>query len=357
MAKKAIGEMAIFYGDKLNDGMYDNGVWMDILDIPYLSRLEEASLYKTIIHTMWLDSIGWHKEIRNRYPHVKLIGLSDHPLSTHISRLTAKQQHAYIEDLQYLDGIMALTEEERQWYQTAVPSIPVERVGLPFPVSKYEEKYGKFRNQERDIIGLGVGAADNDRNFVSNILAFQKLQLKNPELVGVFLSVPHQLIPYCSYWADRVENVFIHERTEMSEFYEMLARCKFVINLADRNTPGRIQGEAAFFDVPVIGSNRLELQNELFPQWAVSPYALEDVVEHGQWILDNPMAADALASTARIKLEAGYDYSASLKRFQKLLYRIGGEAKWESLTQGSSEPPSTSTGKRLEEPSLSIPQT
>jgi hypothetical protein len=292
MAERAIGEMAIFYGDKQNNGQYDNGVWMDLLDIPYLRKIEEASLYKTVIRTLWLESIGWSKEIRNRYPHVRLIGLSDHPLSTHISKLPANQQH--------LDGIMALTEEERQWYQVAVPSIPVEYVGLPFPFERYEELYGSFRSQEKKYIGLGVGAADNDRNFVSNILAFRKLQLRNPDLVGVFLSVPDQLIPYCSYWADLVDNMYIHQRNGMADFYKMLSQCKLVINLADRNTPGRLQGEAAFFNVPVVGSNRLELQRKLFPDLAVSP---DQGIE------------------ANYKIHQ-FNYGESLKRFNNLIKRI-----------------------------------
>lgn len=318
----AKGEMAMFYGDKPNFGEYDNGVWQDILDIPYINKIEEAGLYKTIIHTMWLDAVGWHREIRNRYPQVKLIGLSDHPLSTHISRLTANKQAAYIDDLMYLDGIMALTEEERQWYQTAMPSIPVERVGLPFPVDNYTKLYGNLRSNEKVFIGLGVGAADNDRNFVSNILAFRKLQLNNPDIVGIFLSVPHQLMPYCAYWADRLENVFIHERTEMGEFYEMLSQCKFVISLADRNTPGRIQGEAAFFNVPVIGSNRLELQNELFPEFAVSPFSIEEVVTHAQRLLDSEELGKALSEQARERLLENYSYKKSLERFNNLLARI-----------------------------------
>lgn len=317
----AKGDMAMFFGDKPNFGEYDNGVWQDILDIPYILKLEEAGMYKTIIHTMWFDAIGWHKEIKNRFPQVKLIGLSDHPL-THISRLPANKQTAYIDDLMYLDGIMVLTEEERQWYQTAMPSIPVERVGLPFPVKNYSELYGSLLDNEKEFIGLGVGAADNDRNFVSNILAFRKLQLTNPDIVGIFLSVPPQLMPYCAYWADRLENVFIHERTEMGEFYEMLSRCKFVISLADRNTPGRLQGEAAFFNVPVIGSDRLELQRELFPEWATSPYSIEEVVAMAKWILDNPAGAHHITELAKEKLLKSYNYEKGLERFNNLLERI-----------------------------------
>lgn len=328
MANKAVGDIAIFYGDKQNNGMYDNGVWMDLLDIPFITRLEEASLYRTVIRTLWIEATvqGWSKEIRNRYPHVRQIGLSDHPLSTHISKLPANRQYAYLSDLQYLDGIMALTEEERQWYQVALPSVPVERVGLPFPEENYEKLFGHLRSQERDIIGLGVGAADNDRNFVSNILAFRKLQLKNPDLVGVFLSIPDQLMPYCSYWTDRVDNLFIHQRPKvednMHEFYEMLSRCKFVINLADRNTPGRIQGEAAFFDVPVIGSDRLELQGELFSSLAVQPYELEAVVDMGQMLLDDPELALTLGKNAHERLVSEYSYAKSKDRFDKLIRRI-----------------------------------
>lgn len=324
MAVKAIGDMAIFYGDKENQGQYDNGIWMDILDIPYLSNIEEAGLYKTIIRTLWLESTGWSREIKNKYPHVTLIGLSDHPLSTHISRLSANQQHAYISDLEYLDGIMALTEEERQWYSIAVPSKPVERVGLPFPFESYEAKYGALRNSEKRYIGLGVGASDNDRNFVSNLMAFRYLQLHNPDLVGVFLSIPKQLMPYVIYWAEQIDNVYIQEREDMPEFYDILSQCQFVINLADRNTPGRIQGEAAFFEIPVIGSNRLELQRELFPSLAVTPYAIEEVVRNGQALLDNPKQAEHLGKIAHKKLEK-YSYAHSRERFNKLLNRIRGD--------------------------------
>lgn len=324
MGTRTISDTAIFYGDKENKGMYDNGIWMHILDIPYIQRIEEASLYSIVIRTLWLDSIGWSREIKTRWPQIKLIGLSDHPLSTHISRLAANKQAAYIDDLQYLDGIMTLTEEERQWYQTAMPSIPVEYVGLPFPTKSYETLYGKLRSSKKEFIGLGVGAADNDRNFVSNILAFRKLQLKNPDLVGLFLSVPPQLMPYCAFWADRLENVFIHERTEMGEFYEMLSRCKLVFNLADRNTPGRLQGEAAFFGVPVIGSDRLELQNVLFPQWAVSPFELEKAVHFAQQILDHPDNAAITADVGREILEENFGYKISKEKFMHLLSKTEG---------------------------------
>jgi glycosyltransferase involved in cell wall biosynthesis len=318
----AQGELAIFYGDKQNQGDFDNGVWMDILKIPYIQRLEEASLFRTVIRTLWLEASGWSQEIRQRYPHVTQIGLSDHPLSTHISRLDAARQYAYLSDLNMLDGLMALTEEERQFYQTLLPHIPVEHVGLPFPVESYETRYGHLRNNEKQYIGLGVGASDNDRNFVSNILAFRKLQLNNPSLVGVFLSIPDQLLQYCSYWAEKLDNVFIHRRVDMDDYYDVLSQCKFVFNLADRNTPGRLQGEAAFFNIPVVGSNRFELQNKLFPQWAITPFSIEDAVTKGQWILDNKDEADFLSKQAHGTLVEEYNYENSKLKFQRLLDKI-----------------------------------
>lgn len=324
MGTKVISDTAIFYGDKPNTGQYDNGVWIDVLKVPWLTKIEQSQNFDIIIRTLWIDSSGWSKTIKSQWPHIKLIGLVDHPLSAHISKLPADRQYAFISDLQYLDGIMALTEEERQWYQVAVPSKPVERVGLPFPFEAYEEKFGALRKSDKDIIGLGVGASDNDRNFISNILAFQKLQLRNPDLKGVFLSIPSHLIPYCAYWADRVDNLYIHQRVEMGEYYEMLARCKFVINLTDRNTPGRLQGEAAFFGVPVIGSNRLELQQELFPNFSVKPYELEKVVELGQALLDSPKLSKEASAFAFEGLKE-YNYENSIKRYESLLARIKGE--------------------------------
>ncbi len=65
---------AIFYGDKRNIGDYDNGIWMDILGIPFLEKLEQAGDYDVIIRTLWLESIGWSQEIRKRFPHVIQIG-------------------------------------------------------------------------------------------------------------------------------------------------------------------------------------------------------------------------------------------------------------------------------------------
>jgi hypothetical protein len=324
MAVRAIGDMAIFYGDKQNTGEYDNGVWMDLLDIPYIQKKEEAGLYQTVIRTLWIEATGWTKEIRDRYPHVTQIGLSDHPLSTHVSRLPAERQYAYLADLEYLDGIMALTEEERQFYQTVLPSKPVVRVGLPFPVEKYESRYGHLRNSEREYIGLGVGAADNDRNFISNLLVFQNLKLRYPDLQGVFLSVPHQLMPYCIYMADRFDGVYIHQRTNMGEYLEILNRCKFVISLPDRNTPGRLQGEAAFFKIPVVGSDRLELQEELFPDTSVQPFALQDALELSLRLLEDTQWAERVADESYHVLTENYNYAKSKEKFDELVKLIKG---------------------------------
>jgi hypothetical protein len=319
------GDLAIFYGDKRNDGQYDNGVWMDLLDIPFIQRIEEAKDFKTVIRTLWLDAAGWSKEIRSRYPEVVQVGLSDHPLSTHISRLPADKQLEYISDLQFLDGLMALTSEERSWYKSAVPSIPVIKAGLPFPVEKYETKYGHLRESPRDIIGIGVGAADNDRNFISNLLVFRELRRKNPNLVGVFLSIPHQLMPYCTYMADNFDGVYIHQRENMNSYMEFLARCKLVISMADRNTPGRIQGEAAFFKIPVVGSDRLELQTELYPDLAVKPFDVETAVDMAHRVINDSDESEFISAMAFDKLVSQYDYEPSRKKFEHLLERIRGE--------------------------------
>lgn len=318
MAKPKI---AIFYGDKKNRGDYDNGVWMDLLGIPYEQEYEKAGDYDIIIRTMWLEAIGVTKFIRDKFPHVKQIGLSDHPLSTHVSKMTADKQVAYIKDLEFLDAVMALTEEEREWYQVAIPSKPVMKVGLPFPFESYTERFANLRKEDREYIGLGVGASDNDRNFISDVLVFQRLLLENPQLKGVFLSIPPQLMAYCTLLCDKYPNMYIQERTNMDDFYGILTRCQFVLSLADRNTPGRLQGEAAFFNIPVIGSNRLELQTELFPDLAVKPYELEKATKLGQFLLDNPTTATTLGVQAEQKLQK-YNYRSSKRRFNALLKQI-----------------------------------
>lgn len=315
--------MAIYFGDKPNTGEYDNGVWMHLLGIPYIQRIEEAANYDLIIRTLWIESTlqGWSKEIRTKYPAVKQIGLSDHPLSTHISKMETYNQVAYLADLQYLDGIMALTEEERQWYQVAVPSIPVVKTGLPFPFETYDQRFKAFQESDKQYIGLGVGASDNDRNFISSWAAFRLLHAVYPDEKGLFLSIPQQLLQQTNYLASVAPNVFLHERNDMEEFYDLLSQCKFVISLADRNTPGRIQAEAAYFGVPVIGSNRLELQNELFPELAVKPYELEKVSNLANVLLQDPEWGYLLADKAKERLQK-YNYRASKRRFNALVKEI-----------------------------------
>ena len=320
MAKLRIAQ---YFGDKLNSGMYDNGVWMNLLKIPFLQTIDQARDFDVIIRTLWIESTvqGWSKEIRNRFPHIIQIGLSDHPLSTHISKMPAENQIRYINDLQYLDGILALTEEEREWYQIAVPARPVIKAGLPFPFESYQEKYGHLRNNpDKKYIGLGVGASDNDRNFISSWLVFTRLKLVYPDLVGIFLSIPDFLIPYCSQLADASGDVYIQKREDMGEFYDTLSQCKFVINLADRNTPGRLQGEAAFFGVPVIGSDRLELQRELFPELTVRPYELEKAYTLAAGLLDEKYPK-VFMERAYENLKH-YSYRASVRKFNKLLAQI-----------------------------------
>ena len=320
-----LGDLAMFYGDKRNDGQFDNGIWMDILDIPFLQKFEEAGEYKAVIRTLWIDAIGWSKEIRNQYPEIIQIGLSDHPLSTHISKLSAEQQVGYIQDLQYLDGIMALTEEERSWYTHAAPTIPVIRAGLPFPVEKYEAKYGHLRDSKKEFVGIGVGAADNDRNFISNLLIFRELRKDNPSLKGVFLSIPHQLLSYCTYMASNFDGVYIHERKDMDSYMEILSKCSLIVSMADRNTPGRIQGEAAFFKIPVVGSNRLELQNELYPNYASSPYDLDKAIIDARYVLNDPETANFYSQVAYDTLIKNYDYIPSKKKFEDFLAKVRGE--------------------------------
>jgi hypothetical protein len=316
-------KIGFYYGNKPNRGEYDNGVWMDILKVPFIQTIEEAGNFDVVLTTLWMERTiaGWAREIRKKFPHVIQIGLSDHPLSTHISKLAPHKQMAYIADLQYLDGIMALTEEEREWYQIAVPSKPVIKGGLPFPFETYTAKYSKFLGSPKKYIGLGVGASDNDRNFISSALVFTRLKMYDPRLEGVFLSLPSQQIAPTSIYADAIPGIKLHERVDMGAFYDLLSQCKMVINLADRNTPGRVQGEAAFFEVPVIGSNRLELQTELYPDLAVSPYSLETATQLAITLLESPEVGDKLAKNAKKKLET-YNYRKSKGRFNKLLREI-----------------------------------
>lgn len=325
MVYRSSVKMCQMFGDKPNKGMYDNGVWQNILNIPYIEDENNLEPYDVIISTQWISAniSGRSKRVKSRWPHKILLGLSDHPLSTHISKLPADQQLRYINDLQYLDGIMALTDEEKQWYSIAVPSKPVIKVGLPFPHESYETKYGHLKGSERKFIGLGVGASDNDRNFISSWLVFQRLRLLYPDIKGVFLSIPDQLISYCSQLADQSDNsVFIQQRQDMGEFYDTLSQCHFVINLADRNTPGRLQGEAAFFGVPVIGSDRLELQKELFPKLTVQPYALVQAFNYAVGLIENDDYYRPEDLTRAYEGLNHYSYRASKRKFNGLLKYI-----------------------------------
>jgi hypothetical protein len=165
---------------------------------------------------------------------------------------------------------------------------------------------------------LGVGASDNDRNFITSFTIFQRLKLEYPDLQGVFLSIPENLLRQVLPFCDASKDIFIQQREDMPEFYDILSQCKFVFGMADRNTPGRIQGESAFFGVPVIGSNRLELQNELFPDLAVSPFESEKALNLARFLLENPQWDEPITKRAFDNLKR-YNYTASRRKFNKLL--------------------------------------
>ena len=95
--------------------------------------------------------------------------------------------------------------------------------------------------------------------------------------------------------------------------------------MADRNTPGRIQGEAAFFKIPVVGSNRLELQNELYPNYASSPFDLEKAVTDCKTLLMDEQLASWVGQSAHDFLVTNYDYAPSKKKFEDFLAKIRGE--------------------------------
>jgi len=312
-------KIAIYYGDNLNTGQYDNGVWMDILKIPFIKTVDEAKDYDIIIRTLFINKIGFSQKIRKKFPHIIQIGLSDPPLMQ-ISKLNPHEQAAYLRDLRYLDGIMALTEEERQWYKTASHK-PTIKIGLPFPFESYKRDYNKLSDAKREFIGLGVGAFSDDRNFISSFIVFRQLKKKFPYLRGVYMSLPESKISQTSLYAKMGKDIYIHKRKNMNEFYNILSKCKLVINLVDRNSPGRLQGEAAFFGIPVVGSNKLELQNELFPELAVSPYEVENAVMLAEKMLNGHKASERIVKKAYKNLQK-YNYQHSRKKFDDFLKKI-----------------------------------
>ena len=89
-------------------------------------------------------------------------------------------------------------------------------------------------------------------------------------------------------------------------------------------TPAATTMISAFFNIPVVGSERLELQRELFPETSVSPFALQDAVEKATALLESTEWAAKVGQEAHDALVTNYDYEKSLERFNLLLSKVRG---------------------------------
>jgi hypothetical protein len=71
----------------------------------------------------------------------------------------------------------------------------------------------------------------------------------------------------------------------------------------------------------VIGSDRLELQTELYPELAVKPYELAKTLALAEVLLKDPEYGELVANKAKDKLKH-YNYKASRRKFNALLKEI-----------------------------------
>ena len=348
-------------------GMYDNSVWQCVLDIsptPNKGPSREDGLQTAEAFAMWLkdhavDVVIWTMwmnaadpaRLKAMCPDLKIIGLTDHPLSIDFTVQQVGASAGYIHKMGALDAVMTLTPREQHFYGGLHAN--AHYVGLPFPWKSYE----RFR-VERDertpakkaadgdeiVVGLSVGGpgwSHWDRNNLTTALCFRQFvramkTMHGVNVRGVWLSWTYPDNHPMTLFAQGVEGSSIQHRTEMETYLATLQGCDFVFSNIIRDTPGRLVAECAWAGVPLIGSRSLSLQEELMPQLAFDPYDISGMVEKALWMCspDFGNGGDILdLGQMGTRLQYEYGYVKSRERFCGVLDSIGIDsgAGWETV--------------------------
>lgn len=344
------------FGDVANDqtgrgddfGMYDNGVWQNILDIamtPNAGPNNKEGLRTEEQHATWLrdhkvDVALWTlwllgpsmARIKMMTPGFKAIGLIDHPLTPDLSVSEPTRVVRFLNSLEAYDAVCCLTPREANYYGGIHPNVHL--VGLPFPHKAYERHRVETNKaplgEKKEItVGLSVGGPGwswFDRNYVTTTYAFRALvdvaKQNGYTVKGVWLSVGYAPDSKVYQFLEAIPDTTMQVRSGMENYYKALQMCDFCISHIWRDTPGRLVAEAAYFGVPVIGSHTLSLQPELFPSLSVDPYDIATTVNKSMELISDGYP-ESMLKNAQIALHDGYGYEASRRKFRQVWSSLG----------------------------------
>jgi hypothetical protein len=353
--------VALQFGDGPNDGrgrgeafgMYDNGVWENVLNIEFtpnhgprnpdgIKAIEGHALWlrdrkvDAVIWTLWMGAAPWMQRLKTMVPNLKIIALTDHPLNVDILVTEPGRSGAYVNSIEHADAVMVLTPREASFYGGIHPN--VHYVGLPFPHGGYE--YLRMVRTDplpkKDVvIGLSVGGPEWcawDRNILTTMYAFRHVaraaEARGVKVRGVWLSVTLKPGNATRKMMEATPDTVIQQRSDMQTYLKTLQSCDFVISNIVRDTPGRLVGEAAFFGVPCVGSHSLSLQSELFPTLSHDPFDIVSTVEKSLSLIHDGVPPSLIENAQRGLAE--YGFPRSREKFRDVLGSVGLGAQWKS---------------------------
>lgn len=332
--------LAVLFGDCDNGGAsrsadYDNGIWQHTLGIqrvPLEKSMtdEQIALWcKTngidvLLCTMWGTFVAGTgkndrgvKTLKSYYPELKVIGIVDEPLVVDItSRFGGSSKNmeiskGYVDGISDFDGIFCLVESELAFYSSFNKNVAY--VGLPFPDDKYPgggystllRKDVRKEKQFDDIwIGLGVGGNAYTRWERNYLVAFESFKKTKELLIEAGLGSEKSIKGILLSWTEKSQidvidfiktnyrDVMIQVRSDMATYLHFLQSCDLVINPCIRDTPQRINGECAYFGVPIV-SSFLEYESAIKAQF-VDP----DNDESCFPVIENPFDVQSIAENA-----------------------------------------------------------
>lgn len=365
--------VAHLFGDCDNGGAsgvadYDNGVWQHVLGVPRVpleKNLTDAQIGRwcknmnidVLVCTMWGTFVaGTGKSargivtVKEEYPELKVIGLVDEPLMVDWchryggDNYNMKQAQGYMDGIGDFDAVFTICQHEYKFYRSFNPNTFF--VGLPFPDHGYSNLVFNDPHPARgDNIWIGLGVGGNaftrwERNYGVALAAFENaveiVRHEDPDkadrMRGLMLSwTEKSSMDILHNIKDRYPNVLIQMRTSMQDYLRYLQSCSAVISPIIRDTPGRLVGECAYFEIPLYGSDVPDIQRELwgdeltFSPWDVKGYATGVAKQ----VLTDLDMKDT-AKSAKLKLIENYGMDISRSRFSDILKRMGWGGSWHS---------------------------
>lgn len=318
-------KIGLLYNNKIENCISDKGLWVDILDkvdndviTNYdNSKLKLVDILCIIYDFSMVGKITEMKHKNNKQKIVLLLGFNIYP---DLFSLSIENQIKVINDIKVADGILTTGLPEKQYFKYINEKI--EWVGIPF----VRDNIDSFKcEKEKDLICISVGdiCEHNYNNHISCLNVIEKVRENiNDNIRYTILSKIND--------SDKklIQNTFNSyidiPNNNITDYYNIISKSSLLINLSVNYTFGRIVGESALLNTPCMGSDRVDLQNLLFPQIKFDVFNIDGLYSLLKYIYRNPNYYKSIINYAQCRI-ADYNVKVIKRRFFDSIINLVGE--------------------------------